>query len=274
MQKVKNAQEAMQNELYKETLVELLYQLADDDFILSFRGSEWLGLAPHIEEDVAFSSINQNMMGHAFMYYQLLEDLGEGSADFLAHGRPAKERKNAIILEEVNGSGTYLHEPKFDWAFTVVRHYFYDCYKKIKLEAMKHSSYEPLAHAAVNISKEQIYHLMHWDTWFKQLVQAGGEAKTRMVMAIDKVWNDFDGVCSFGSSYEKIEQFKLVAGEKELRNQFVEYMNHLFESIGLSTRSAPRMKRGNGRNGEHTEDLENALETLSEVYRTDTEAVW
>ncbi|WP_420812925.1 Phenylacetic acid catabolic protein, partial [Peribacillus acanthi] len=60
----------------KLPLIELLYQLADDDFILAYRGSEWLGLAPHIEEDVAYSSINQDTMGHAVMFYRLLEELG------------------------------------------------------------------------------------------------------------------------------------------------------------------------------------------------------
>lgn len=54
----------------KPALTSLLYQLADDDFILAYRGSEWLGLAPHIEEDVAFSSISQDTMGHAAMFYR------------------------------------------------------------------------------------------------------------------------------------------------------------------------------------------------------------
>ena len=78
---------------YKEALTSLLFQLADDDFLYSFRGSEWLGLAPHIEEDVATSSISQDSMGHAAMYYKLLEELGAGNADDLAHLRPAAERK-------------------------------------------------------------------------------------------------------------------------------------------------------------------------------------
>ena len=49
-----------------------------------------LGLAPHIEEDVASSSISQDSMGHAAMYYKLLEELGAGNADDLAHLRPAQ----------------------------------------------------------------------------------------------------------------------------------------------------------------------------------------
>ena len=80
---------------YKKVLIELLFQLADDDFLFAYRGSEWLGLAPHIEEDVASSSISQDSMGHAAMFYRLLEELGEGNADVLAHARPAQERKNA-----------------------------------------------------------------------------------------------------------------------------------------------------------------------------------
>ncbi len=105
----------------QEALVELLFQLADDDFLFAYRGSEWLGLAPHIEEDIAFSSISQDTMGHAAMYYQLLEDLGCGSADELAHARPASARRNAVLLERANGPGHYLREPRYDWAFTVVR---------------------------------------------------------------------------------------------------------------------------------------------------------
>ena len=67
----------------------------------SFRGSEWLGLAPHIEEDVASSSISQDNMGHAAMFYQLLEELEVGTADDLAHLRPSSERRNSILTERV-----------------------------------------------------------------------------------------------------------------------------------------------------------------------------
>ena len=44
---------------------ELLLQLADDELVLGWRDSEWTGIAPFLEEDVAFSSIAQNEIGHA-----------------------------------------------------------------------------------------------------------------------------------------------------------------------------------------------------------------
>jgi ring-1,2-phenylacetyl-CoA epoxidase subunit PaaC len=271
---IKNAAEAKQNNDYKAALIELLYQLADDDFMLAFRGSEWLGLAPHIEEDVAFSSINQDTMGHATIYYNLLEDLGEGKADDLAHMRPSAARKNAIILEEVNGTGDYLNEPRYDWAFAVVRNYFYDLAKKIKLEALKTSSYEPLSHAAVKINMEQYYHVMHWSTWFKQLLSSNEDAKNRMMEAVEKVWADFDNVLSFGPKAKQMAELKLIEAEDDIKKRWISHMKAVFEELQIDYPGELGMKRGNGRNGEHTKDLDDALKTLREVYETDTVTVW
>jgi ring-1,2-phenylacetyl-CoA epoxidase subunit PaaC len=46
-----------------------LLELADDELILGWRNSEWTGIAPLLEEDVAFSSIAQNEIGHARALY-------------------------------------------------------------------------------------------------------------------------------------------------------------------------------------------------------------
>ncbi|HYU57528.1 MAG TPA: Phenylacetic acid catabolic protein, partial [Actinomycetota bacterium] len=47
----------------------LLLALADDELIIGHRHSEWTGWAPHIEEDLAFSSIAQDEMAHARLLY-------------------------------------------------------------------------------------------------------------------------------------------------------------------------------------------------------------
>ncbi|MET3696467.1 ring-1,2-phenylacetyl-CoA epoxidase subunit PaaC [Bacillus oleivorans] len=274
MQLIENGQQAKENQAYYKALAELLYQLADDDFLLAHRGSEWLGLAPHIEEDVAFSSISQDTMGHAAMYYQLLEELGEGDADYLAHGRKASERKNAILLELKNGTGTYLEEPRYDWAFTVVRNYFYDTYKKIKLDSLKSSSYVPLRNAAVKISMEQYYHIMHWSTWFKQLTLAKGEARERMKQAIGRVWDEFQGVLTLGVQADEMAHFHLIDREEKLTAAWISYIIPIFSEVKIDFPGSCGMKLGNGREGIHTKDLEEAIDTLSVVYASDTNAVW
>ena len=50
---------------------QLLLEIADDELILGWRDSEWTGIAPLLEEDVAFSSIAQNEIGHARALYEL-----------------------------------------------------------------------------------------------------------------------------------------------------------------------------------------------------------
>ena len=64
----------------------LLLAIADDELVLGWRDSEWTGIAPVLEEDVAFSSIAQNEIGHARAIYQLL---GSDDADALAFDRDA-----------------------------------------------------------------------------------------------------------------------------------------------------------------------------------------
>ena len=49
----------------------VLLELADDELIIGWRDSEWTGIAPTLEEDVAFSSIAQNEIGHARALYEL-----------------------------------------------------------------------------------------------------------------------------------------------------------------------------------------------------------
>jgi ring-1,2-phenylacetyl-CoA epoxidase subunit PaaC len=254
---------------------ELLLQLADDDFIHSYRGAEWLGLAPHIEEDVASASISQDTMGHAAIYYKLLDELGEGDADKLAHDRPAKERRNAIILELVNGPGHYMKDPDYDWAFAVVRNYFYTQAKAIKVQSLHSCSYEPLAEVAQKVQMELYYHLMHWKTWFVQLLGSGHlEAVSRMKAAIGKTMPDFAGVFSLGQYGEEMVELGLIEGEAVLQKKWIEAITPIFESVGLAATIQIGMARGDGRNGQHTEDLEKALETLSEVYASDKAASW
>jgi ring-1,2-phenylacetyl-CoA epoxidase subunit PaaC len=41
---------------------DLLFRMADDELILAHRHSEWTGLGPLLEEDIAFSSCMRSCM--------------------------------------------------------------------------------------------------------------------------------------------------------------------------------------------------------------------
>lgn len=259
---------------FKEAVADLLFQLADDDFLISFRGSEWLGLAPHIEEDVAFSSISQDTMGHATMFYSLLEDLGYGTADELAHLRPSKERRNSILAERPNGEGYYMETPKYDWAYAVVRNYFYTTAKKVKIDSLKNSSYKPAAEMAARVNLELFYHSLHWKTWFVQLLSSSDEAIERMKNAIDEVVKDFGDIFAFGKLTKDIYDYGLIEEGTVLKKRWFAELEKAYTSLDLELPEIPEKPKMNGRIGEHSNDLDSALETLSEVYRLDTAASW
>jgi ring-1,2-phenylacetyl-CoA epoxidase subunit PaaC len=104
---------------------ELLLALADDDFVLGFADSEWTGIAPHLEEDVAMSSMAQDELGHASAYYGLLADLVNDDPDRIAYDRPAEAFRHSRLVDHGRG----------DWARTMVRRWLYDTANAIRLEA-------------------------------------------------------------------------------------------------------------------------------------------
>jgi len=271
---VETVEQAKQNQEYVQALADLLFQLADDDFILAYRGSEWLGLAPHIEEDVAFSSMSQDMMGHAVMFYEMLESLGFGKADDIAQLRDAKEFRNAILVERKNGNGEYNDNPHYDWAYAIVRSYVYGLYKQVRLEALLQSSYVPLAQVSRKMMTEHRYHLMHWQVWLNQLANSTPDARQRLESAISLVWGDAGELSDLGPSKEQIVRFGLIAGEELLRQKWLTKTREIFQSAGLNWLGEPGTAPERGRAGEHTADLHQAVATLSEVYRIDPAASW
>lgn len=259
---LENAEQAQQNATYKAALVDFLYQLADDDLVLGHRDSEWLGLAPEIEEDVAFSSISQDEVGHATFYYGLLEALGEGSADELAFHRTAEQRRNALLTERENG----------DWAHTIVRHYFYDVFEEIRLRALENSSYLPLRRGAAKIRREEFYHLLHLEMWFRHLALAGGEALERMQCAVDAVWGDLDNLFDFGAMTHSFVDFGIVSMDKEdIRLAFMSRVKPVMSSVRILEPSVLMKHRGRDY---HTDGLVTLLETLGEVRHLDADAIW
>ena len=65
-----NSSESVPNQLH-EPFVSLLLSVADEKFFLGHRNSDWTGLGPFLEEDIAFSNIAQDEIAHAQELYKL-----------------------------------------------------------------------------------------------------------------------------------------------------------------------------------------------------------
>jgi ring-1,2-phenylacetyl-CoA epoxidase subunit PaaC len=66
----------------------------------------------------------------------------------------------------------------------------------------------------------------------------------------------------------------LIAAEAQLRAEWLKQTQNIFAQIGLDWPGEPGSPAQRGRAGEHTADLDQALATLSEVYRIDPAASW
>ncbi len=138
---------------------ELLLAIADDELILGWRDSEWTGIAPFLEEDVAFSSIAQNEIGHARALYELAaRELGT-TADELAFDRAPEEYRCSALVE--------LRLP--EWERTIARHVLYEQADAERLDRLKASGDAELAGLAAKIDREEIYHRLHAEMWAERL---------------------------------------------------------------------------------------------------------
>jgi len=138
---------------------QLLLEIADDELILGWRDSEWTGIAPLLEEDVAFSSIAQNEIGHARALYELVARQQGTTADELAFDRSPEEYRCARIVEL----------RLLDWEKTIARHVLYEEADVQRLERLKSSSNAEIAGLAGKIDREEIYHRMHAQMWHERL---------------------------------------------------------------------------------------------------------
>jgi phenylacetate-CoA oxygenase PaaI subunit len=139
---------------------DVLLAIADDELILGWRNSEWTGIAPFLEEDVAFSSIAQNEIGHARALYQLVaEELGT-TADELAFDRKPEEYGCSRFVE--------LRVVP-DWAKTIARQVLYEEADEKRIKTLMESDDERVAGLAAKIDREEAYHRMHAQMWHERL---------------------------------------------------------------------------------------------------------
>lgn len=172
----------------ERALAMLLLSMADDEFVIGFSDSEWTGIGPILEEDVAISSLAQDELGHAQALYRLLaETVADGrDADAWAYDRPPEGYLHARLLDH----------PRGDWAATIARRYLYDTADTARLGALADSSHRPLAELVAKIRREERYHVMHVETWLERLADARGEPRRRLLSALEALAPDAGTVLS------------------------------------------------------------------------------
>lgn len=220
----------------RAALAEFLLSMADDEFVIGFSDSEWTGIAPVLEEDVAMSSIAQDELGHARALYELLADLlADGrDADAIAYDREPDAYRHARLLDHGRG----------DWATTMARRFLYDTADAARMASIG-EGWPPLAELIAKIRREERYHLMHVMAWADRLARAGGEARSRFMTALETLGPDASSVLA-APEHERalleagILNRPMAEAATEWRHEIARILGPLGISLTLDGSPAPR----------------------------------
>jgi ring-1,2-phenylacetyl-CoA epoxidase subunit PaaC len=244
---------------------ELLYKIADDQLILGHRLSEWTGLGPILEEDIAFSSIAQDKIGQSNHIYNLLHELGEKEPDTIAFTRNANEFKCCQFVEYPIG----------EYDFSLIRNFLFNHSEALRFEMLSNSTFEPIAKIAKKIKGEIKYHTMHADTWINQLGNGTEESNARLQKVLYECFNNALGIFEPGSFENILIELNIFSGETELRKKWLETIRPVINKANLKLPDESEWKPSfGGRCGKHTEFLQPMLEEMGEVFRIEPEAEW
>ena len=252
---------------FKRPLANLLLSVADDKFVLGHRNADWTGLAPILEEDIAFSSLAQDELAHASALYQIAAGLLSTKADTLAYGRAPSEYRCAQIVELSD---------EFDWAMAIARNFFCDHFDFCRLNRLAVSAYSPVAQLAARLVGEEKIHVDHVDSWITRLGKGSEEARRRVEDALGELSEPAAMLFEPFHGLEEVEAAGIYPGIRSLcfGSGRARCATSPRKPASASSSSAPSSDIAGGRRGKHSDAFPVLLDELTEVYRIEPEAAW
>ncbi|HAA10351.1 MAG TPA: phenylacetate-CoA oxygenase subunit PaaI [Cytophagales bacterium] len=249
----------------QEAVKDLLYKMADDQLILGHRNSEWTGMGPLLEEDIAFSSMAQDKVGHAQQFYNILHTMGEQDPDTVAFMRNANQFHNCQLVELPNG----------EYDFSLIRHFLFDHAEYIRFTALANCPIKDIANLSKKLKSEVKYHVMHADTWIKQLGTSTEEAKARMQASLNEALPYALGIFEPSKHEQQLIADGIYPGEAALQVEWQAVVEKVIAKTELTLPAWDSLEPVyGGRYGTHTEHLQPLVEEMSEVFRLDPTAEW
>ncbi|MFL5719843.1 MAG: 1,2-phenylacetyl-CoA epoxidase subunit PaaC [Chloroflexota bacterium] len=241
----------------------LLRAMADDEFVIGFSDSEWTGIAPLLEEDVAMSSLAQDELGHAAALYGLLAELTGTNPDALAYDREPDEYRHSRLLDHGRG----------DWAMTIARRYLYDSADSVRLEALAGGAWAPLAELVGKLLREERYHLMHAGAWLDRLARSDGEGRDRLLGALGELGPDAATVFTpLPDEPALVEAGIVAAASTDLEDRWRAAISPTFDRLDLPM--PPRARDPERGRDDHSDAFRWLWSEFTMVRRSDPGATW
>jgi ring-1,2-phenylacetyl-CoA epoxidase subunit PaaC len=253
--------------------------LADNALIMGQRNSEWTGHGPVLEQDIAITNIALDYLGQARNFYQyaasVYNELGEAEKQAVdsylpriwkTFARELGEDDLAFLRDEHQYLNLLITElPKGDWAFTVLRQFFFSAFQFYLYQHLQQSSDAQLAAIAEKSVKETAYHLRWSGEWVIRLGDGTDESIKRIKRALGDIW-PFTGEMFINATYEAVDV-------TYLKESWIQKLQAVLEEAMLELPKTTWAQSG-GKEGKHTEHLGFLLAEMQYLQRSYPNAIW
>jgi ring-1,2-phenylacetyl-CoA epoxidase subunit PaaC len=244
---------------------EYILRIADNSLILGHRLSEWCGHGPVLEQDMAMTNIALDLVGQARSLYTLAAEVqNEGKTeDDLAFLRDVFDFKNLLIVEQPNG----------DFAYTVVRQFFFSAFQLPFYKELCHSTNEILRGVAEKAVKEVSYHLRWSSEWVIRLGDGTEESHQRIQKAVNDLWT-YSGEAFM---MDELDNWAVENGIGVDLNSIKPIFNKTIDDVlneATLLKPAANYMQSGGKKGYHTEHLGFLLAEMQFLQRAYPNATW
>lgn len=250
-----------------EKLVSYLLQLADNALIYGHRLSEWCGHGPQLEVDMALSNIALDNIGAARSFYQYAAELeGDGKTeDTYPYLRDVRDFKNVLLVEQPNG----------DFAHTMARSFYFDCFQFHFYTALQQSKNERIAAIATKSLKEVTYHWRFSKEWVIRMGDGTDESHEKIQTALNDLW-DYAGELMTPIDLElELEAAGIAPNLVEIKLAWENSIKEALEEATLTiTDPNGEWHHSGGKTGGHSEHLGFILAELQFVQRAYPNSEW
>ncbi|WP_170790033.1 1,2-phenylacetyl-CoA epoxidase subunit PaaC [Ruegeria lacuscaerulensis] len=247
-------------------LFEFLLRQGDNALVLGHRTSEWCGVAPILEEDIALANMALDLIGQTQMWLGYAGEVeGTGrSADDLAYLRDVYDFRNLLMLEVPNG----------DFGRTQMRQFLFDAFQVPWLTRLQDSGDTRIAEIAAKCVKEALYHLERSSQTVIALGDGTEESNARMVEALMFLWPYSGEMFVDDATDQAMADTGVAPLPSELRAPWLETVEAVAAEACLTLPDSDYAQKG-GRTGfRHTEHLGHMLAVMQTLQRSYPGATW
>lgn len=249
-----------------DPLFEYLCRLGDNTLVLGHRVSEWCGVAPVLEEDIALANTALDLIGQTQLWLGLAGEVeGKGrDADALAFRRDVWDFRNVLLVEQPNG----------DFGQTMMRQFLFDGWYLAQLTALMESANDQIAAIAEKSAKEVTYHLERSTDTVIALGDGTEESQRRMQAALDRLWPYVGEMFDCDAVDQAIVEAGIGPDPAGLRAEYDALVDDVFTAATLTRPESDFAHKGGKTGARHSEHLGHMLTQMQWLQRAYPDATW